>query len=78
MGAPDDLFKIDGVDGARSQHCDVPWWSLQCATNEESPSAMHPSAIGLDLTKHVFQLHRVMADGQVALRARRKPPGSFS
>ncbi len=38
-----------------------------CATMRV-PSAMQPTIIGLDLAKHVFQVHGVAADGQVMLR----------
>ena len=53
----------------------APYWH-GCATvglseiTPEEPSAMQVAAIGLDLAKHVFQVHGVDAAGKVALRRR--------
>jgi hypothetical protein len=47
----------------------VPRWWLSKVTNGE-PSAMDITTIGLDLAKHVFQVHGVAADGSVALKKR--------
>ena len=62
------MFKTDEVDGARSRHRNVPQWLSFVRHHEGVPSAMQPTIIGLDLAKHVFQVHGAAADGQVVLR----------
>src|SRR5687768_186087 len=47
----------------------VPRWWLSKVTNGE-PSAMEITTIGLDLAKHVFQVHGMAADGSVVLKKR--------
>ena len=47
----------------------VPRWWLSKVTNGE-PSVMEITTIGLDLAKHVFQVHGIAADGSVVLKKR--------
>lgn len=61
-----DSARGDGVDGVRSRH-------LMCQSESLSDSlkgAIHMSTItiGLDIAKHVFQVHGVDATGQVVIR----------
>jgi transposase len=47
----------------------VPGWWLSKVTNGE-PSIMEITTIGLDLAKHVFQVHGITADGSIVLKKR--------
>src|SRR5215813_5657998 len=58
---------FDGVDGPRSRHKSAKTWSSVNATREE-PSMGEVSTIGLDLAKHVFQVHGVDEQGNVTVR----------
>src|SRR3712207_6134333 len=53
------------------------WWPTQVPSRE--PSAMEGTTIGLDLAKHVFQVHGIDASGAVVVkrRLRRRELRSF-
>lgn len=55
------------MDGPRSRHLCAKLWSLLNAHQRE-PSVMQVSTMGLDLAKHVFQVHGIDADGRIAVR----------
>ena len=56
----------DGVDDTHFPASSVPQL-LQRQQQEES-STMHPTTVGLDLAKHVFQVHGVDAAGKLIIR----------
>lgn len=41
---------------------------LATVKHNTEPSPMQPTTIGLDLAKHIFQVHAVAADGKVLVR----------
>ncbi len=60
--------KADGVDGSRSRH---PGAKVVVVINheQEEPSAMNISTVGLDLAKNVFQVHGIDGTGKVITRS---------
>jgi hypothetical protein len=59
--------KADEVDGSRLRHLSA---KLRCCQANPSKGAIHMkiTTIGLDLAKHVFQVHAVDAAGVVVIR----------
>lgn len=62
---------IDGEDGPAPSAPAICWrWTNQLTA---SSSPMEVATIGLDVSKHVFHIHAVDGQGQVACRQRLRP-----
>lgn len=67
-------YKVsNGMDAPTRYRRDVPERKCRQPLDLEGPSAMQIATVGLDLAKHVFQVHGASRHGKAELQGELKP-----